>query len=197
MQSKSTLINSNQVWNAKKRYKINEIVTHLGIVYQNITGVNTDPTLETDWKPQLEPGDSTPTFTTLATILSDISNTITTKELVYSYIIPANTLFANGQRLCLRWNDVTSIANVTVFFEINAVSVFGALSVGGGPHSYDYEIYRVNNTTLRVAKIGSGGTTSNITVNDLGLNSNTLNFYFTATAYGGGTIKNLSLEFKP
>ena len=49
MQSKSILINSNQIWNAKKRYKINETVSHLGIIYQNSTGVNTNPTLGTDW----------------------------------------------------------------------------------------------------------------------------------------------------
>lgn len=49
MKSKSTLINSNQVWNTKSRYKINEVVSHLGVVYQNITGFNSNPLDETDW----------------------------------------------------------------------------------------------------------------------------------------------------
>ena len=50
MQSKVTLVNSNQVWNAKRRYKINEVVSYVNIIYQNSTGKNSDPTLGTDWQ---------------------------------------------------------------------------------------------------------------------------------------------------
>lgn len=49
MQSKVRFINSNQSWNSKKRYKINETVTYQGIIYQNSTGINTDPTLGVNW----------------------------------------------------------------------------------------------------------------------------------------------------
>lgn len=49
MQSKVTLINSNQSWNSKRRYKINSVVNYLGSIYQNSTGINTDPILGTDW----------------------------------------------------------------------------------------------------------------------------------------------------
>jgi len=49
MQSKSQLINTNETWNSKRRYKINYIVEHLGGIYQNSTGGNSDPILKIDW----------------------------------------------------------------------------------------------------------------------------------------------------
>ena len=49
MQSRSILINTNESWNAQRRYKINNVVNHAGGIYQNSTGSNSDPTLETDW----------------------------------------------------------------------------------------------------------------------------------------------------
>ena len=49
MQSKVTLVNSNQNWSQKRRYKINNVVSYLGSIYQNSTGINTDPLLLTDW----------------------------------------------------------------------------------------------------------------------------------------------------
>lgn len=49
MQSRTKLVNSNQIWNAKKRYKINEVVTLNSNIYQNTTGINTNPILNQDW----------------------------------------------------------------------------------------------------------------------------------------------------
>lgn len=49
MQSKSQLTNTNETWNAKKRYKINAVVTYLGKTYQNSTGANSIPTSNVDW----------------------------------------------------------------------------------------------------------------------------------------------------
>src|SRR6478609_9067718 len=49
MQSKVRLVNTNQIWDSKKRYRINETVRYQGIVYQNSTGSNSDPSLGTDW----------------------------------------------------------------------------------------------------------------------------------------------------
>lgn len=49
MQNKVKIINSNQGWNPKKRYKINEVVSYLGNIYQNSTGINSDPLLVNDW----------------------------------------------------------------------------------------------------------------------------------------------------
>lgn len=43
------LQSSNQSWNEKRRYKVNSVVEHLGGVFQNTTGKNSDPTLLTDW----------------------------------------------------------------------------------------------------------------------------------------------------
>jgi hypothetical protein len=49
MQSKLKLVNSNQVWDAKRRYKINETVTYNDINYQNATGTNSQPGITIDW----------------------------------------------------------------------------------------------------------------------------------------------------
>ena len=49
MQSKSKLVNSSSTWNAKRRYKINAVVTIDGVTYQNTTGANSDPTDGVDW----------------------------------------------------------------------------------------------------------------------------------------------------
>jgi len=50
MQIRVKLINTSQFWNPKKRYKINETVSYIGIIYQNTTGINSDPTLGNDWQ---------------------------------------------------------------------------------------------------------------------------------------------------
>ena len=49
MQSKVKLVNTNQVWNAKRRYKVNETVAFNGIDYQNATGINSEPGTTFDW----------------------------------------------------------------------------------------------------------------------------------------------------
>lgn len=49
MQSKSQLTNTNETWNAKKRYKINAVVSYLGKDYQNSTGKNSEPGDGSDW----------------------------------------------------------------------------------------------------------------------------------------------------
>lgn len=49
MQNRVKLINSNENWNSKKRYKINTVVSYVGSIYQNSTGANSDPLLGNDW----------------------------------------------------------------------------------------------------------------------------------------------------
>ena len=49
MNSKVKLTNSNQTWNSKKMYKINDIVSYSGNKYQNTSGINSDPTFVIDW----------------------------------------------------------------------------------------------------------------------------------------------------
>ena len=47
--SKLNLENSNLVWNPERRYKVNEITTHIGKAYQNLTGKNSEPGVGNDW----------------------------------------------------------------------------------------------------------------------------------------------------
>ncbi|APZ82862.1 hypothetical protein [Flavobacterium phage FL-1] len=49
MQSKVILTNNNQNWNAKRRYKINEVVSYSGSTWQNSTGSNSEPGVGPDW----------------------------------------------------------------------------------------------------------------------------------------------------
>lgn len=49
MQPQIKLINSNENWNVKKRYKRNSTVSYFGSIYQNSTGINSDPLLGNDW----------------------------------------------------------------------------------------------------------------------------------------------------
>jgi hypothetical protein len=49
MQKKVTINNSNQSWNPKKRYKINEVVYYNGAEYQNVTGINSEPGVGLNW----------------------------------------------------------------------------------------------------------------------------------------------------
>lgn len=47
--SKLSLENSSLTWSDKRRYKVNAIVTHLGNIYQNLTGKNSEPGVGNDW----------------------------------------------------------------------------------------------------------------------------------------------------
>ena len=46
---KNRVVNSNRSWDAGRVYKVNEVVQIAGVVYQNLTGGNSDPTLLVDW----------------------------------------------------------------------------------------------------------------------------------------------------
>lgn len=48
-QFKGRSTNSNRIWTSKLRLKPNEVVNHLGSLYQNVTGVNTEPGTSNDW----------------------------------------------------------------------------------------------------------------------------------------------------
>jgi hypothetical protein len=49
MKTKIQLINSGEAWDAKRRYKINSIVTYLGSDWQNTTGINSEPGVGSNW----------------------------------------------------------------------------------------------------------------------------------------------------
>lgn len=73
MQSRVKLFNSNQVWNAKKRYKINEVVTLFGTAYQNTTGRNSNPSDLTDWiKTSGVSGESVPYFSDFTFVAEEL-----------------------------------------------------------------------------------------------------------------------------
>lgn len=46
---KVQLTNNNQSWNEKRRYRIGEVVTDSGNVYENFTGANSTPSTGVDW----------------------------------------------------------------------------------------------------------------------------------------------------
>ena len=71
MQSKVTLVNSNQNWSQKRRYKINNVVSYLGSIYQNSTGINTDPSLLTDWVTVNKVNNEVQTYTEILTGLQE------------------------------------------------------------------------------------------------------------------------------
>lgn len=49
-QFKTRTLNINRVWNSKLRLKVNDCVIHNDILYQNVTGINTEPGInEIDW----------------------------------------------------------------------------------------------------------------------------------------------------
>lgn len=49
MKNKTQLINSNSIWNNRRRYKINAVVSYNGETYQNTTGGNSIPSNGLDW----------------------------------------------------------------------------------------------------------------------------------------------------
>lgn len=49
MKKQVKLINSNKVWSANRRYKVNDVVSFSGVDYQNTTGANSIPSDLTDW----------------------------------------------------------------------------------------------------------------------------------------------------
>jgi hypothetical protein len=50
MKRKIQFVNSGEAWDANRRYKINAIVTHNGLDWQNTTGKNSEPGVGTDWE---------------------------------------------------------------------------------------------------------------------------------------------------
>lgn len=49
MKTKLTLVNSNAIWEEKRRYKVNTLVSHNSFDWQNATGINTEPGVDGNW----------------------------------------------------------------------------------------------------------------------------------------------------
>lgn len=54
--NKLILENSSLFWNSKRRYKVNAVVSHLGVDWQNLTGINSEPGVGLDWQKTSEFG---------------------------------------------------------------------------------------------------------------------------------------------
>jgi len=66
-QFKVKTTNTNNSWDEKKRYKVNSVVTHSGILYQNTTGKNSSPDTLVDWVSLVGSGGGDGTITNLVT----------------------------------------------------------------------------------------------------------------------------------
>ena len=66
--SKLNLENTASVWDANRRYKVNDLVYWLGKKYQNLTGKNSEPGVGADWFYEITPAKPDPIpFTALST----------------------------------------------------------------------------------------------------------------------------------
>ncbi len=117
MQSRSVLINTNENWSDKRRYKINNVVNHAGGVHQNSTGSNSDPTLGIDWVLLKLSGNTTP--------FPKIQITATAGQTVFPL---GTTALANG----VLWNGVglndadwsQTGTSITTTFPLTAGDIF-------------------------------------------------------------------------
>ena len=126
MQSKSQLTNTNETWNAKKRYKINAVVTYLGKTYQNSTGKNSEPGDGSDWYLFNPLG-----ISGTDDILNESSvagiNTTDALNNIYTPILPLNIVYVQTTG-----NNLTAqVGNISrPFLTIDAA--LDALPAGGG-----------------------------------------------------------------
>jgi hypothetical protein len=107
MQSRVTLINSNENWNSKRRYKINEVKSHFGSIYQNSTGTNSDPLLGLDWQ-VVKKLDITP-IVYHDDFVADISQQFTVPEGILIQNVYLNSVSATGSS----WSQTGLIVTVT------------------------------------------------------------------------------------
>lgn len=85
MIKKVQLVNSGDAWDANRRYKINSIVTHNGLDWQNTTGKNSEPGVGNDWK---TPSDTLQQVATAGNTFTDGVNSF--------YINPDEVGVSNG-----------------------------------------------------------------------------------------------------
>lgn len=105
MQSRSQLLNSNQTWDPKRRYKINAVVGYSGGMYQNTTGGNSDPLNGSDWM-VLSNAASLPAGVEFTAIGGE-----TSFDMIYSGV--AKLMFFNGvPQSKTMWNQSGSIINL-------------------------------------------------------------------------------------
>jgi hypothetical protein len=89
--NKLNLLNDNLVWNAKRRYKINAVVSKDSVIYQNISGINSDPSLLVDWVEVKGSSDSGSSISTQEFVfLGGLQEFVTTNPIAQVLIVLRN-----------------------------------------------------------------------------------------------------------
>lgn len=173
-QFKAQTTNTNNIWDSKKRYKVNSVVTHSGIEYLNVTGGNSLPTLAIDWLVCRQP--TGPTYTQSETdtlLLAKLSNdpttyTPATLPLSGTEIVTLN----NGVNwVKITWNNIK--AQLSLLYAPKDETIITNLSVSG-TYNIDYSagnVWRltfVGPTTLTESNVPTTGKTKTITINGNG-----------------------------
>ncbi len=132
----------------------------------------------------------------IADSYADVSNTGTSETDIYTYTTPANTLAADGEKVKFRYilnlSDVTSQANIKVYFAGTSIMTTGNLNIAStGAMDISGYIVRTSSTTARaVVTIISPNTSIASLITETDLTSLTLSgtniLKITGTA-GGGT----------
>lgn len=103
--SKLNIENSDLTWDAKRRYKVNAIVSHNGNTYQNLTGKNSEPGVGSDWF-------IPPTLKVFQKTQFTADGSQTTFDLVTNTL--ANAVFWNGALLDdADWSQTLNILTLT------------------------------------------------------------------------------------
>jgi len=107
MQIKTSLVNTNEAWSAKRRYKINSVVNLSGNTYQNSTGINSNPNLGIDWI-SLKASSEVPVVYH-QDFIADVTKQFTVPLDVYIKNVFIGNISANGAD----WSQTGQIVTVT------------------------------------------------------------------------------------
>ena len=178
-QFKAQTTNTNNIWDSKKRYKVNSVVTHSGIEYLNVTGGNSLPTLAIDWLVCRQP--TGPTYTQSETdtlLLAKLSNNpITYSPATLPLTGTEVAILNNGTHWAsITWNNIK--AQLAEKLVTNA-PVTGSYVIDWSNDVWDLTL--TGNTTLTESNLPAIGKTKTITLNISG--------NFTLTYPSGWTSK--------
>ncbi len=100
------LINENLIWNPNRRYKINAVVSYLGISYQNNTGINSQPDTLIDWQVIVVKNTRTPSQITTYSGVSTF--TIPDGAIVNSVMLVRALLYEADE-----WTQIGNVLTIT------------------------------------------------------------------------------------
>lgn len=111
------ITNNNQSWNAKRRYRVNEVVSYSGGVYQNATGVNVQPGTTSDWM-NISVNNSSGVDPVLTTAVSTGTNQ---QFIVPSGFIARSVLKSKGELFKgTEWTQASPGAPVTILVSVTS-----------------------------------------------------------------------------